>query len=573
MEGVYLERKCFYIGFWKDDTVADNIIRQVATKVRSNGGTKCKLNLSGDGLKVTTSSVMSGPHLKDVIPFNNIYFTTSNQYNPQCLLFIAKDDRRRYRITAFRCKTDTDVALFVSCFKDLRIARNGKGNNVELKQVEDGNWTLRAKNTGNDKRQLNKIVDIKSAKTAPIKQNGILKVKHMDVNSNVKVTVESASQDTDVNIRRKDSSEVAIQTTLAETNGEDSLHVNSSPGPELKDELSHLSQELRDIKFVLETSAGLGVEDKPVGELDANDNRIDAEIIEDSPKPPITTVLVEDKENDSTDKSISDTSEDEGKENTRDSETKKDKNTIDENLNTSKNTTSSKSSEGEIKVAVPDYRNSGTQSAPKYERRYIPKVNGHSVPNGDTHRLNGTLNSTRLNSDINSPRTNGEPISPRSNGELNSPRFSTTSYNTWKEDVVLRKNVAPRGNRPRSAYLSTSSYDSSLHGSLRDRDPHVIYATSRTHHTLPHHSLRIPLRKTANRSSTIERPIEKVYPRPKSVHGSIVYRPATTGQRGTVYAIPTTKKIVVDKNQNRVELTRQSSSSLPRRGDSVIIKT
>jgi hypothetical protein len=32
MEGVYLERKCHYIGMWKDDTVADNIIRQVADK-------------------------------------------------------------------------------------------------------------------------------------------------------------------------------------------------------------------------------------------------------------------------------------------------------------------------------------------------------------------------------------------------------------------------------------------------------------------------------------------------------------------------------------------------------------
>lgn len=559
MEGVYLERTCFYIGFWKDDTVADNIIRQVATKVRNGSGTKCKLHLSGEGLKVTTSSVLSRSHLKDVLPFDDIYFATSNQYNPECLLFFAKDDRRRYRITAFRCKTEADVAFFVSCFKDLRIARKGKGNNIELKQVEGGNWTLRAKSSANTKRQLNKIVDINSNTNALVKQNGILKVKNVDVNSNLDISVEAALTEAVLNIERKNSSDMAVQTTNVETHNRGMY--NDTPGKNLQDELSHLSQELRDIKLELETSAGLGSNGQRNREKDLNDNKMDAEIIEETYHSLAINDLAEDKGGNAKILDLSENSEElffAGK----------DGQIIEDNLNLSKNTTSS--SEGEIKLAVPDYRKLRTESTSKYERRYVPKTNSNGIWNGESNRLrpNGIVNnSPRSNGDVSS-RVNSETHSPRINGDLNSPRSSTaTSFNTWKEDVVLRKSVTPRGTRPRSAYLSTSSYDSGVHGSLRDRD--VIYTTpSRTHH-----SLRVPLGNAANRSSTVERPIEKVYPRPRSVHGSIIYRPASTGQRGTVYAIPTTKKFSVNTNQNKVDLKRQPSNSVPRKGGTVIIKT
>lgn len=553
MEGVYLERKCHYIGMWKDDTVADNIIRQVADMVRGGKGIKVKLMLSSQGMKATTNSIMSGKNLKDRETLANIYFATVNQYNPQCLLFITKDERRKYRIVAIRCASSTDAGLFVSCFKDLRraVKSNCVGNNLELRQIESGNWTLRAKHSATDKRQLNTIVEMNGEKmNIHLKQNGVIKNKRTDINSHANISVEPTPSDNnntvkqnneknDVQVDQKDSKTVGIQAELIEENGEPVSNSVSENG--FKDELDNLSHEVREIKFMLETSTGIGADvyhDKDKKEVElVNVSKPEEEIVAEvkEPKSPISAVVVgvDSSDNDNDD-------------------AEKDSKPIENGLNESKGKESVNSDDSEVRVIVPDYRSSGTQTAPTYVRRYVPKENHTST----TVTYNG----------------NGEPKSPR----------GTTSFDAWKDDVILRRNVTPRAPRPRSAYLSTSSTGSSLHGSLRDRNPHIIYTTTaRTHHTMPHHSLRVPMRRSSNMSSTIERPIEKVYPRPRSVHGSIVYRPITSSQRGTIYAIPTaqTKRVYVDPNHNKMEINghRKSGSVLQQKqgekDDTVVIKT
>lgn len=517
MEGVYLERKCNYLGCWKDDTLADYVIRQVADMVRHGKGTKCKLHLSSQGVKVNTSSLMSGKTLKDVVPFNDIYFTTVNQYNPQCVLFITKDQRRKYRIVAVSCLSGTDASLFVSCFKDLRRTLCSGDNNLELTQIRSGNWTLRSKHHSTDKRQLHTNVYMQDVRS---KQNGVIKTKHTDINSNVASSNEKNL--TKVNnkyesVNRKDCNTAANKGGSTDPNGKEFSNSFSETG--LRDELNDLSQELKEVKLMLETSAGIDTDvyyDKDENEIVHNDRKIEVEIM-DEPRTTIEAVVVDE-----------DSTDDEQNQN------------IIENLNAT--TQSLNFEEGEVKVVVPDYRNSGTQTTPPtYVRRYVSKEN---------------------------------PVINVVDGEQLSPRTSTTSYDTWKEDVVLRGKIAPREICTRSAHVSTFSNDSSLQGSLRDRNSHAIYTTTtRTHHTLPHHSLRVPMRRSVNLSSTIERPIEKVYPRPRSVHGSLVYRPIIRGQKRTIYAIPSTNKGYVDKNQNKTDEHRLSSNMSQKKEDVVIMKS
>lgn len=524
------------MGCWKDDTVADNIIRKVADMVRSGKGTKCKLTLSSDGMKVVTSSIMSGKELKDRELFSNIYFVTVNQYNPQCLLFIAKDAKRRYRIVAIRCGSSADAGLFVSCFKDLRraIKSNGVENNLELKQIESGNWTLRAKHPANDKRKLNTIVEMNGeAMNVHLKQNGVVKHKRAELKSPINISVEPVINNDKKHVsyvERKDANNVAIQAQMPEGNSDEFSNSISENG--LREELDDLSHELREIKTMLEKSAGISADvyldkDKKEVEFEGGNSRAKVN--------GITSQM---------DAIILDADSDENEEKIKNNILNEKNN----DMNESKGQESVNSDESEVRVVVPDYRSrsSGTQTAPKYVRKYTPKE----------------------------PHT---PINNSHNGnvEPNSPRLSTTSYDTWKDDVVLRGKISPRTPRPRTAYMSTSSTGSSL----RDRNPHVIYTTtSRTHHLMPHHSLRVPMRKSVNLSSTIERPIEKVYPRPKTVHGSIVYRPVGSDQRGTIYAMPT-QKIYIDKNHNKIETNghRLSGSIIQTKRNSgdevVIIKT
>lgn len=509
MEGVYLERKCNYLGCWKDDTVADYVIRQVADMVRHGKGTKCKLHLSNQGVKVTTSSLMSGKTLKDVVPFDNIYFTTVNQYNPQCVLFITKDQRRKYRVVAVSCQSGTDASLFVSCFKDLRRTLSSEDNNLELTQISSGNWTLRSKHHLTDKRQLHTNVYMQDVRS---NQNGGIQTKHTDINSNV-----ASSNEKNISKTNNKYEAVNRKKTVGYTdhNGEEFSNYFTETG--LREELDDLSQELREIKLMLETSAGIDTDvyyDGDENEVVHNDRKIEVAIM-DEPRTTIEAVVVDD-----------DSTDDEQNQN------------IIESLDTTTNSLNSE--ESEVKVVVPDYRNSGTQIKPKtYVRRYVSKEN---------------------------------PVINVVDSDQLSPRSSTTSYETWKEDVVLRGKIAPREIRSRSAYVNTFSNDSSLQGSLRDRNSHAIYTTTtRTHHTLPHHSLRVPMRRSVNLSSTIERPIEKVYPRPRSVHGSLVYRPITRGQKGTIYAIPSSNKGYVDKHQNKTD--RLSSNMSQKKEDVVIMKS
>ena len=171
-----------------------------------------------------------------------------------------------FQVHAFRCANGLDAGLFVGTFKTLqknlqvvKVVQKPVPLNVQHKE-DDINWTLRSKEHDNSKRELKQLVDLHGEKAVVHKiGNGttihleeekepvVVTNGHTEVFENgVRIPLyrkgrptrmERESYDSDVSDTRSEVSESALRS-----------------------ELENLSQELRDIKIMLEKSTGISSE-------------------------------------------------------------------------------------------------------------------------------------------------------------------------------------------------------------------------------------------------------------------------------------------------------------------------
>lgn len=232
-----IERKAYYVGTWRDDAVTDAIMRQIVARSQAEKGQKVKVRLSKDGISITKTVLFQDNSISS-FPLHDIYFFTVNQRNPTCLLCIVADPVRKYCILAMRTVNATEAQEIIATFNALKQNPRINSGNVELRRKDNGNWTLRDRTAHHANRHLQEIFNESSGTTTPVPQpNG---------------TAEGYAPVLDGSQRVEQVTDVYI-VTGAQTY-EDSPD-SSSASPDLvymRDEVDHLSQELRDIKMVLE---------------------------------------------------------------------------------------------------------------------------------------------------------------------------------------------------------------------------------------------------------------------------------------------------------------------------------
>lgn len=487
MDTKSMKKKAWYLGTWRQSVLADNVIKQIQQLVARKKGSPVKLCLAKDGIRVFVSNLLQGKVLIDHIPFSDLYFMTVNQHNPQCLLVIAKDPRHKYRIIAYRCENALDAGIFIQYYKDVRKSMTSvEGYNIELKRSNEGNWTLRSKQQEEDKRQLRTIVNM-HADTPTMKQNGVVKTAEtkttvvnghskIDENRNTKMVVHARVENSPPSPREKVTLEkvyrkgktlnnIGIQAAAPRServSDEVSETSTTESNQSFQHELNYLSNELREIKFMLEKSTGISAEvyhDKSGIEFQT----------ESPPTEQETTEVRVTKALEPIDAIVKDEDDDEDKPR----QIHRDENGAN------------------VRVSVPDYRSLGVQASSK------------TVPTAAPEKRAATLPAYFRQSET-------QPDGP----EL--LRASTSTYQSWKDDVVLRGGVG-RSGRPRTALYSTSSYGStsgSVQGSLRGV-PNGVHV---------HFDPGVPKGSVVYRkkgiSTNVQKPIEKVYQRPHSVHAS-----------------------------------------------------
>ena len=510
-----MQKKVRYLGTWNSNTLADNIIKTMADRVRENKGQKVKIRLTKDGLSLTKHYFLVGSSMTDYIRFRQIYYVTVNHYHPQCLLVIAKhehdnpkDKKPTYQILAFRCENGHEVGVFVNFYKDmLKQTTHHQTENVnyELQSPDGMNWTLREKRDHTDKRQLSQLVDIHT--THVEKRNGeVHKISNGYSNgeteynpqTTARAYVRQRPESKEITVTREvyeydhERQNVSIQA-IAPPRDQQSDSVSEASESSLRDELDGLSHELRDIKFMLEKSTGIGAEEYHTSPRQST--------VKDS--DPIDTVVIHTEDDDV--------------------------------FNRETTIVINGKNDGEVSAQVPDYRSSGTHT--HVHRRY-PQNNTVTVPTTSYSQWKGeTLRADPANSRI------------------------------WREEVHLRQGIAPRSSRPRSHYASTSSYAStingSVNGSVRVPKGYVLVDNRQPQY-------RVVRGGTAKRINTnIQRPIEKVYTRPHSMHGSVSNRVSTHMSRPIVAEKANLYYTDIDHNQNNLRASVTDNESP---NDVVVVK-
>ncbi|XP_041348933.1 uncharacterized protein LOC121368318 [Gigantopelta aegis] len=275
------KKDAYFIGMWKDDVVTDNIIKEVVKRSSADKGRRVKLRLTSEGLLISKPSVFQVSTKIDSIPIESMYFMTVNKHNPNCLLCIIRDTVHKYNVLAFRCLTAVDAGELVKAFKSIR------GDDMRMMKRDDGNWTLRANSSKSTPRQMLDIVANKP--TNGVQPNGDAlrgyPPDHHDDVDPISAEVESVTKGEKLFFKGKSLQNIGVQTHLHD-DGDTMSEISDVSS--FKEELDYLSQELREVKYLLEKSTGISAEehlraakqvhsndsDKSVMHIESNNNTI-----------------------------------------------------------------------------------------------------------------------------------------------------------------------------------------------------------------------------------------------------------------------------------------------------------
>lgn len=453
---------------------------------------------------------------------------------------ITKDLKLVFQIHAFRCDNGIDAGLYMEAFRlmqktvhSVKVVKTAVAPKTDSDEI---NWTLRNKGHDNSKRELKQFVDIHADKTVvhkvhegstvyiednekPVLTNGNTEVFENGVRiplyrKGKPTRLERESFETDVSDTRSEVSESA-----------------------LRNELETLSQELRDIKIMLEHSTGIPSVSEPGSPRDFQAVNVHTHTVQPEQtvvqrgvmngEHTIETVVLDDEP-------VRMVHQENGY------------------------TVTGNAPVTHVRVNVPDYRNfnEGTSSySVTTEKRDYQTVN--EEPSSTVTRTSAPVN------------TDYEVIKHRSR---------TTSYENWKKNTMERnavrhsdlperiqwKSRASRANhvtstRPRSAMpvWSTDAVDSSMvevrhHpagvGPAYQRvsfNPRVVKMRDRKSQSLRARGL----------STTVAKPIDRVYVGRSDAkhHHSLSYRPKSANFRSSILQNHV-QTAVVEQNNNVVKL-------------------
>ncbi|KAL8580972.1 hypothetical protein ACOMHN_017538 [Nucella lapillus] len=241
-----IERKVHYVGTWREDKVTDGTMGQIIARSLAEKGKKVKVKLSRDGL-VLSKTVLLQENLLSSQALHDVYFLTVNQRHPCCLLCIVADPVRKYLILALRTSNPVEAQEIISTFKALKDNPTIDSGNVVLKRKDNGNWTLRERTQHNANRHLQDIFidDDQPTNTStdvpPIfvsQPNGSAGGSYAPVIDGRQLANQGSGN--------------GFRLVPEETGGEGVVVVSRPKG-----DVDELSQELQDVKFVVEKTGSV----------------------------------------------------------------------------------------------------------------------------------------------------------------------------------------------------------------------------------------------------------------------------------------------------------------------------
>ncbi|XP_041378517.1 uncharacterized protein LOC121390694 [Gigantopelta aegis] len=274
MADVIAERKVVYAGLWRQHSKSDydTLLKQISSQLDQKGGLVSMFQLCRDGVSINVLNQDGSVKRKEKIPGQNIQDITVNRYNPICLLTVFVDVNRRLNYLVCRCDGTSDATYLVQTYRERKSVTSGEGYKIDLKEPHGLNWTLKRKNknhpvlngdaasssTSSDKGD---ITDTNGNSALIMATSNGFATDDRDVFSNgnhhveIVVSPEELVREPCV-VDGNECFSVAVQT---EFEYEDKQSLTSTTSfRSLKDELLNLSQEVKEIKLILQKTTGIG---------------------------------------------------------------------------------------------------------------------------------------------------------------------------------------------------------------------------------------------------------------------------------------------------------------------------
>ncbi|KAL8578762.1 hypothetical protein ACOMHN_045750 [Nucella lapillus] len=273
MAQVLVERPVLFSGIWRPrHSLDDAFLRLVSRQFQDKRGAQASWRLTAEGLTIVAQRSGEGGRggQTDQIPVQSIKEVTANRYNPLCLMALYVDPSQRFNALVCRCQTEQDAAHIVQVFRWLQKSLSGEGYRIDLKQPQGINWTLQTKENGEreggeerhagDLHQdhLNKNVNGEASinDTHPYHDSNSLGMRVVVVE-----TEEESLEREPLEREGRPCFNVGVQADLAGAD-DDTVSITSEMSYQsLKDELETLSNEVRDIKILLEQTTGISAEE------------------------------------------------------------------------------------------------------------------------------------------------------------------------------------------------------------------------------------------------------------------------------------------------------------------------
>ena len=243
-------------------------------------GAEATWRLTTEGLTILVTQSESGRQGQtDQIPVHAIREVTVNRYSPLCLMTLYVDPARRFNALVCRCHTDEDAANIVQVFRQLQRSQSGEGFRIDLKQPRGINWTLKSKHNGegssggggegggingHGEDELSANGSIRSRDGGGGGGGGVGFV-HNNNNNYGELVVEMEEESLEreaLEVDGRSCFHVGVQAELGPEDDSDRDSTASDVSYQsLKDELVSLSNEVRDIKLLLEQTTGISAEE------------------------------------------------------------------------------------------------------------------------------------------------------------------------------------------------------------------------------------------------------------------------------------------------------------------------
>lgn len=280
MAPVLVEKTVLFIGVWRTPSITDNLLRDIALQKGKQKGYPTRFQITTSGLMLHVRHSTGRTGRTDPIPIQAVYDITVNRHDPLCLLCVFSDALKRINLMVCYCGNDIDASDLVDTFRQYKKSLSGEGFNFDLKQPDGKNWTL--KTSG---REGTKSTIVGNKNNVQFAQNGI---EADDSNYSVSVLCNSEQLST-INANGNvtdDSKEAMIVTSPmsysespevdreefsyggmvlcnvgVQTGGisddDEVQSTTSHSSAALRHELLNLSQEIREIKLIIEEATGI----------------------------------------------------------------------------------------------------------------------------------------------------------------------------------------------------------------------------------------------------------------------------------------------------------------------------